>query len=53
MILPPSSHRPIDQAGVILKGARDPALARAFVAWLLGPDGRAILARHGYESPPG
>jgi len=53
LILPPSSHRPIEQAGVILKGARDPGLARAFVAWLLGPDGRAILARHGYESPPG
>lgn len=49
--LPASSHRPIEQAGVILKGARDPALARAFVSWLLGPDGRAVLARHGYESP--
>jgi molybdate transport system substrate-binding protein len=53
LILPPSSHRPIEQAGVILKGTRDPGLARAFVDWLLGPDGRVILARHGYESPPG
>ena len=53
LILPPSFHRPIEQTGVILKGARDPALARAFVAWLLGPGGSAILARHGYESPPG
>ena len=53
LILPPSSHRPIEQAGVILKGARDPGLARAFVAWMLGPEGRAILARHGYESPTG
>lgn len=53
LILPPSSHRPIEQGGVILKGARDPELARAFVAWMLGPGGRAILARHGYESPTG
>jgi molybdate transport system substrate-binding protein len=53
LILPGSFHRPIEQAGVILKGARDPELARAFVAWLLGPGGRAILARHGYESPTG
>jgi len=53
LILPPSSHRPVAQTGVILKGARDPDLARAFVAWLLGPGGRAILSRHGYESPPG
>jgi molybdate transport system substrate-binding protein len=53
LILPASSHRPIEQAGVILKGARDPSLASTFVAWLLGLDGRAILARHGYEAPPG
>jgi molybdate transport system substrate-binding protein len=52
LLLPASSHRPIEQAGVIVKGAREPELARAFVAWLLGPDGRATLARHGYESPP-
>jgi molybdate transport system substrate-binding protein len=51
-ILPASSHRPIEQAGVILRGARDPDLARAFVAFLRGPGGRAILQKNGYESPP-
>jgi len=53
LLLPASSHRPIEQAGVIVKGTRDPEFAREFVAWLLGPNGRAIFARHGYEAPPG
>jgi len=49
--LPATSHRPIVQAGVVLKGAREPELARTFVDWLLGPAGRALLARYGYELP--
>jgi len=51
LVLPASSHRPIEQSGVIVRSTREPDLSRAFVAWLLGPGGRAILARHGYESP--
>jgi molybdate transport system substrate-binding protein len=31
----------------VLAGSRDPAGARAFVALLLGPHGREVLARHG------
>src|SRR5205807_2904697 len=31
----------------ILRGAADPAAATAFVAFLLGPSGRATLAHHG------
>jgi molybdate transport system substrate-binding protein len=36
----------------VLRGARRPELARAFAAFLLGPAGRATLARHGYGPPP-
>jgi molybdate transport system substrate-binding protein len=41
----------IEQAGVVLAAAREPALARAFLAFLTGDKGRAILARSGYGLP--
>ncbi|GEJ56458.1 molybdate ABC transporter substrate-binding protein [Anaeromyxobacter diazotrophicus] len=50
--VPASSHAPILQAGAVLKAARDPAQARAFAAFLLSDEGRAVLARHGYRAPP-
>ena len=39
---------PILYALSIPRDAPDPALARRFVTWLLGPSGRAILARNGF-----
>ncbi len=47
--VPAELHSPLLQGGAILKGARDPEGARAFRDLLLGPEGRAILARHGFE----
>jgi molybdate transport system substrate-binding protein len=41
----------IEQSGVVLAAARDPALARAFLAFVTGEPGRAILARTGYGLP--
>jgi molybdate transport system substrate-binding protein len=41
----------IEQSGVVLDSAREPALARAFLAFLTGGKGRAILARYGYGLP--
>lgn len=52
-LVPPSSYSPIEQAGAVLKNARDASLAKAFFAFLLGPDGRAILEKHGYGLPSG
>jgi molybdate transport system substrate-binding protein len=49
--VPATSHAPIEQAGVVLKAARQPALARALVAFLTGDAGREILARGGYDLP--
>lgn len=37
----------------VLKNAPHPALARAYVEFLLGPDGQRILRRHGYGEPSG
>jgi ABC-type molybdate transport system substrate-binding protein len=42
---------PVAQSGVILAGAREPALARAFLDFLGGEKGRAILSRSGYAVP--
>jgi molybdate transport system substrate-binding protein len=41
----------IEQSGIVLAGAREPALARAFLAYVTGAEGRAILARYGYGLP--
>lgn len=47
-VVPAELHAPLEQAGVILERARDPAAARAFRDFLLGERGRAILGRFGY-----
>lgn len=49
--VPESLYPPIEQAALVLSSARDPALARAFLAFLTGERGRAILARSGYGLP--
>jgi molybdate transport system substrate-binding protein len=49
--VPASSHDPIAQAAVILRGARDAALARELAAFLRGDAARAILDRYGYALP--
>ena len=51
VLVPLDAHPPIEQAGVVLAGARERALAHAFTAFLLGPDGRAVLERSGYALP--
>jgi len=47
----PTSHAPIRYPAVALRGATDPALARAFVEQLVSPFGQAALARHGFAAP--
>jgi len=42
---------PAVKASVVLTAAREPALARRFLAFLTGEQGRAILARSGYGLP--
>jgi len=41
----------IEQSGVVLAAAREAALARAFLAFITGEKGRAILAKYGYGLP--
>ncbi len=49
--VPPGSYPRMDQAGIVLKGARDPAAARALRDALLGPPGRQALKEHGFSLP--
>lgn len=49
--VPPASYPRMDQGGVMLAGAREPAAARAFRAFLMGEKGRDILKRHGFSMP--
>jgi molybdate transport system substrate-binding protein len=49
--VPARAHPPIEQSAVALARARDPALARAFLSFLRGEKGRALLAEAGYGLP--
>ena len=50
---PPEAYLPIERAGAVLSGTLMPRIARARVAFLLGPEVRAIPRRHGFGRPPG
>lgn len=50
-LVPEALYPRIEQSGLVLSSARAPALARAFLAFVTSPAGRAILARHGYGLP--
>jgi molybdate transport system substrate-binding protein len=44
-------HDPLDQALCIVKQTAQPAVARQFRDFILGPEGRTLLARYGYTQP--
>ena len=49
--VPGALHPPLEQAGLVLAWAQDPAAARAFRDFLRGPKGQAILQAHGFAPP--
>jgi molybdate transport system substrate-binding protein len=49
--VPAGAYPPLRQAGVILKRTSSLPQARAFMAFLAGPEGQGILARHGFGRP--
>jgi molybdate transport system substrate-binding protein len=49
--VPETLYPRIEQSGVVLARAKEPALARAFLAFITGAEGRAILQRFGYGLP--
>jgi molybdate transport system substrate-binding protein len=52
VVVPIESYPRLEQGAVILDAALDPSAARAFVDFVLGPDGRAVLDRYGFLLPP-
>lgn len=48
-VVPEADHAPIDQQAVLLNPGKDSKAARAFVAFLKGPQAVAIIKRYGYE----
>jgi len=49
--VPAGAHPRMDQGGIVLRSARDPAAARALRDLLLGPSGRAALKANGFFLP--
>ena len=49
--IPTSFHPPIEQAAIVVRASREPALARAFVAFLGRDDARRHLERFGFALP--
>ena len=47
----PSLHQPIEQMAAVLQSSENKAAARAFVAYLSGPESRRILETYGFGRP--
>ena len=49
--VPDDVNVPASYAGVVVKASSNPGAAHAFLDWLAGPDGQAILAEFGFLPP--
>lgn len=52
-VVPAGLHPAIEQGGVVLSWAQDVEAAQAFRAFLIGPQGVAILSKYGFGQPAG
>jgi molybdate transport system substrate-binding protein len=52
LAVPDAANVPAIYGAVVVRASRNAAAGAAFVAWLAGPDGQAILARFGFLAPP-
>lgn len=50
-LVPSEFHKPIRQSAVLLSGAKDPAAARALLAFLKSAKAAAVMRGFGYEMP--
>jgi molybdate transport system substrate-binding protein len=46
-----AANPPVRYAGIVVKASAHPDAARAFLDWLLGPDGQGVLAGFGFLPP--
>jgi molybdate transport system substrate-binding protein len=47
-LIPEELHKPLDQGLAIMKSTKKEQSARAFAAFLTGPEGRAIMQKYGF-----
>jgi molybdate transport system substrate-binding protein len=50
-LVPPALYPRVEQAGVVIRGTRQPDLARDLAAFIRGDAARKVLARYGYDLP--
>lgn len=50
-LIPQELHAPIDQALAVVKSTQHEAAARAFAAFVNGPQGRSIMQKYGFVLP--
>jgi molybdate transport system substrate-binding protein len=46
------TYPPVTYPVAVIKDSKHPSLAQAFIELLIGPEGRAVLARLGFQPPP-
>jgi molybdate transport system substrate-binding protein len=51
VLVPETLYPRLEQSGIVLAAAKEPQLARDFLAFVLGAKGRAILGKFGYGLP--
>ncbi len=51
VLVPEELHRPLDQALAVVKGAPNEQDARAFAAYVNGPEGRPVMRKYGFVLP--
>ncbi len=44
-------YEPLRQAAAVLKRSEHPELARAFIEFVVGPEGRQVMQKYGFELP--
>jgi molybdate transport system substrate-binding protein len=49
--IPAGANVAATYAGVVIKASQHAGAARAFLSWLAGPDGQAMLATFGFVPP--
>ncbi len=49
--IPADAHPPIEQGAVVLKGGKNQASAKAFLSFVQGAEGQAMMKRYGFVVP--
>jgi len=48
-LIPEELHKPINQGLAVIRGTKNEQAARAFAAFIIGPEGQGILGKYGFE----